>query len=741
MRSSCPAGSRRAAAPSLHPIALAVAVFTFSPAWAQTGTAALQPAEQTPVSAPDELVQEPKALGSITISGARESASTRLPLTPRETPQSTSTVTRAQIERQSLTSIDAVLRNVNGIAVSFYDTQRPLYYARGFQITDFQTDGLPSYSSSTNQEFDTALYERIDIVRGANGIQTGVGVPSATINMIRKRPQREFAASVALTAGSWNLYRGELDLNAPLNSDGSVRSRLVVAPQKKESFRDRYSEDKTALLAAVEADIGQSTVVALGYQRQSNDPKAPIWGTIPRFATTGAPIDLPISTSFSPSWTRWERTSGTLYATLDHQLNDDWSLKAALNHTEGDTFRLSTYGYGATTSRAPFIDPVTGAGTTLYAAVNGGSEKQDTVDAYLSGKFELGGRKHDLVVGMSSTRTASRTDGYTSVGSWSYVIPNIYTWDGNAPAPTYSKTGAWRTQITQQTGLFASARWRVTDPLSVLTGLRLTDWHRHSDTYGTTGAYAGRSAIQDENRKVTPFIGAVYDITPTLSAYASYARIFNPQNYKDRNNNPLSPVIGSNAEAGLKAELFERRIQAHFAVFQTKQDNFGVRDSAITTPLPDGTLPYVAVNGTKSTGFELEFAGMATRQWRVSAGLTRAKVTRAPTDLIYANMPDYLLQLGTDYQLSGALAPLSVGGNLTWQSSIEGFNIPHPSGTVTVKQSPKAILNLRASWQFNPKLSATVAVNNVTNQKYWANLDYGNYADPRNVSVTLRAAF
>ena len=51
--------------------------------------------------------------------------------------------------------------------------------------------------------------------------------------------------------------------------------------------------------------------------------------------------------------TRWERTSGTLYATLDHQLNDDWSLKAALNHTEGDTFRLSTYGYGATTSQAP----------------------------------------------------------------------------------------------------------------------------------------------------------------------------------------------------------------------------------------------------------------------------------------------------------------------------------------------------------------------------------------------------
>ncbi len=725
--------SRRQPVCRLHPLALAAIATVLA------GAAHAQDA--APAASTTDQVTAPKALDSVTVSGARESASTRLQLTARETPQSTTTVTREQIERQSLTSIDSVLRNVNGVAVSFYDTQRPLYYARGFQITDFQIDGLPSYSSSTNQEFDTALFERIEIVRGANGILTGVGVPSATINMIRKRPQREFAASVALTAGSWNLYRGELDINAPLNKDGSVRSRLVVAPQKKDSFRDRYSEDKTALLAAIEADLGSSTVVALGYQRQSNQPKAPIWGTIPRFATDGSPIDLPISTSFSPPWTRWERTSGTVYATLEHQLNDDWNIKAALNHTEGDTFSLRTYGYGRTVSLAPFINPATGAGATLYAAVGGGSEKQDTVDAYLSGKFELGGRKHDLMVGVSSTRIATRTDGYNSVASWSHVIPNIYNWDGNAPEPVYSKTGAWRTQITQQTGLFASARWRVAEPLSVLTGVRLTDWHRHSDSYGTTGTYAGKSAVQDENRKLTPYIGAVYDITPTLSAYASYSRIFNPQNYKDRNNNPLSPVLGSNAEAGLKAELFDRRIQGHFAVFQTKQDNYGVRDGAITTPLPDGTLPYVAVNGTKSTGFELEFSGMVTRQWRVSAGLTRARVTRAPTDLIYANLPDYLLQLGTDYQLSGALAPLSVGGNLTWQSAVEGFNIPHPSGTVTVKQSPTAVLNLRASWQFNPKLSATLAVNNVTNKKYWANLDYGNYSDPRNVSLTMRAAF
>jgi len=64
-----------------------------------------------PDTTPNQIAP-PKALDSITVSGSRESTSTRLQLTPRETPQSVSTVTREQIERQSFTSIDVVLRKV-----------------------------------------------------------------------------------------------------------------------------------------------------------------------------------------------------------------------------------------------------------------------------------------------------------------------------------------------------------------------------------------------------------------------------------------------------------------------------------------------------------------------------------------------------------------------------------------------------------------------------------------------------
>ena len=223
-------------------------------------------------------------LESLTVTGVRENASIRLPLKARETPQSVSVTTRKQMDDESLTSVDAVLRHMTGVMTSLYDTQRPLYYTRGFVIKDFQVDGMPSYSGETNQEYDTALYERVDLVRGANGILTGVGTPSATVNLIRKRPTRESGGTVDISAGRWDYYRAVADVNMPITADGSVRSRFVLAPQKKHSFYKRYEENKLAFLGVVEADLGPATEVSVGYQRQKNAPKAPVWG--PSLAST-----------------------------------------------------------------------------------------------------------------------------------------------------------------------------------------------------------------------------------------------------------------------------------------------------------------------------------------------------------------------------------------------------------------------------------------------------------------------
>lgn len=131
---------------------------------------------------------------------------TKLPLTLRETPQSLTVFTRQRIEDFNLITISEVLQQTPGVTIQSYDSNRTLFNARGFAINNFMFDGIPTnYTTGAGGNSilsDTSIYERIEVVRGASGLVTGSGNPSATVNMVRKRPTETFQASTSLSAGS-----------------------------------------------------------------------------------------------------------------------------------------------------------------------------------------------------------------------------------------------------------------------------------------------------------------------------------------------------------------------------------------------------------------------------------------------------------------------------------------------------------------------------------------------------------
>jgi len=47
-------------------------------------------------------------------------------------------------------------------------------------------------------------------------------------------------------------------------------------------------------------------------------------------------------------------------------------------------------------------------------------------------------------------------------------------------------------------------------------------------------------------------------------------------------------------------------------------------------------------------------------------------------------------------------------------------------------------VNLYATYRFSDRLSASLSVTNATDHRYWATLDYPNYGEPRNATVSLR---
>ena len=703
----------------------------------------------SPLALADSLdaASDAKTLDKVNVVSTQRapSSTTRLPISLQETPQSSTVLGLDRLQDEALFSINDVLRNVTGVSVSFYDTQRPLYYARGFAITDFQVDGIPTYSGSTNQEYDTAFYDRIEVIRGANGLLSGAGIPSATVNLLRKRPGKDFDASFAVSAGSWDFRRMEADVNAPLTADGRFRSRVVAAYTDRELYYDRYKEDKMAGMAVLEGDLTDSTTLSVGYQTQDNNPVGSTWGTVPFFDSQGNFAHLPRETNLSPKWSYWQRETSTAFANLEQRFGENWLLKINTAYTRGNVQNVRLYGTGNP-------DPVTGAGIFLRAAAGDSEDTRRNVDAYLSGTFPLFGREHDLTVGAqwadleSTTNTIALrypTDWARCGTERCYYIPNVYGWNGDISEVTYTRTGARRVAHTTQSGFYLATRLRLADPLSLIAGARLSRWETLTRAYDAAGAYTATSGAYKVSDEVTPYVGLVYDITPNVSAYASYTEIFNPQNFKDRNENLLAPVQGSNLEAGLKTQWFDGRLTANAALFEAKQDNYAVRDMSVPdNSLSDGSSAYIGVNGTKARGWEMDINGEVMPGWTVNAGFTHVKVTRAPTDMLYANPPEDLLQLNTSVRLPGVLDRLTVGGGFSWQSEVEGYNIPYPlGGTRTVKQPAYMLVNLHANYAINDSWTASLNVRNALDKTYWANLDYNNYGEPRFVSASLRWKF
>src|SRR5690625_558748 len=214
-----------------------------------------------------------------------ETTATRLPLTLRETPESISVVTRAKMNDFGLDDASAVLANTTGVQVQHVETSRTYYSARGFDITNFLVDGvgMPFTHGAQWGNLDTAVYDHVEVLRGANGLLSFTGNPSATVNFVRKRPTKYFQGIASLSLGSWNTRRLMLDLSGPLDDSGSVRGRVVALDQKGDSYLDRYSLDTRVFYGTIEANLGAATTLSAGFTYQKNEPTGTLWGALPLY--------------------------------------------------------------------------------------------------------------------------------------------------------------------------------------------------------------------------------------------------------------------------------------------------------------------------------------------------------------------------------------------------------------------------------------------------------------------------
>lgn len=663
------------------------------------------------------------------------STATKLSLSPRETPQSVSVLSRRQIEEQNLLSLDDAVNNVTGLVMQkgYYSGESGSFFARGFPVANLLIDGLPT-SAGANGTFNADndaldIYDRVEVVRGATGLTTGAGTPSAAINLVRKRPTAENQASVTLSAGSWQNLRSTADVSGPLNAAGTLRGRAVATAQDSKQFYDTAHDRNQQLYAIVEADLTPATVATLGfhYRNVDNDGFVPGHPTNPDGSFLAG---LSRSANTANDFDYWQQTDKSVFAELSHKFANGWQLKAAAlwKRPEQDMMFSGLYRNGGVLRQS----------TQRYRLDN----RQDSYDVAANGPFTLLGRSHELMFGASYREFDNKNWGGWSSYAWTAAGPAVdpYHWDSSAVAQPAIDMNLWNWAYTaRQKGVYAATRLNLADPLKLILGARINWYENDNHSNGT------RFAI---NREVTPYAGLVFDLDDSHSLYASWTEIFEPQSNRDRNGQLLAPITGTNHELGIKGEYFGGRLNASLATFVVRQQNRAVDDLAGPNPCPGSSWGYCkrAAGEVESKGVELEVGGALTPSWQVMAGYTyvAAEFTkdadRANIGQSYdSDLPRHQLKLSTSYRLPGELSRWRIGGNVYAQNRTKS------SDDANIQQAGYAIVGLNGSYQLDARTEIRLNINNLFDKHYYQGLGWttgGNvFGAPRNFVVTARYSF
>ncbi|MFD2643137.1 TonB-dependent siderophore receptor [Pseudomonas japonica] len=652
----------------------------------------------------------------------------------RQTPQSVTVVTRKLMDDKNLVSLDQVMAQTPGITRANRGYGNHHFSSRGFDLTDesYMVDGVPgqAFAYTGWMTPDMAVFDRVEVLRGAAGLLVGAGGPGGAVNLVRKRPTVDPHFSVTTRAGSWDNYRLDLDASGKLNAEGTLRGRMVASYEDRGYFTDVTKSKRPLLYGIVEGDLSDATTVAVGLRRQTSRTDGYSVLGLPN-NPDGSNPHLKRSTYLGQDWTKLQTRTDEVFADLSHRFNENWSGKLALSHSES-SYNRSAIEWGA--------DDTLEYGSPTGPMINDTSfhkfdSTSNAVDGHLDGEFEAFGLSHQVTLGGNwSKRKMNDKDATVRLDS---PIPlNVYDPDHHiVPEPERTRWDAIEDTIDTRYGTYLNARLHMTEDLSLVLGGRLS-WYKTEVLDGT------RVTTNEQRHEFTPFVGAIYDLDDSWSLYASYADIFMPQaSYRTAAGGMLDPAIGSNYETGIKGELLDKRLNVSFAVFYIEQEDVAARDYENTGKCPQDVAGRCFVNSdgiNRSKGFEAEASGELLPGLQVAAGYTFNTTRSSDGGPISAQTPKHMLRLNTNYTLPGEWNRLSIGGGVSAQNDYyDAYN--------GVSNSGRAVFDARAAYKLDQNWTVGVDVDNLLDRKYFDSTGYWTrgttYGTPRSYMLTLRGDF
>ena len=613
---------------------------------------------------------------------------------------------------------------------------------RGFALNNrynYRREGLP-ISAETIIPMDNK--ERIELLKGTSGMQSGTSSPGGLVNYLVKRAPNDAAKTirdVTLSYGPGHNRLTAADLGGRFGQEAEFGFRFNVAHEELDPYIRDTKGHRSLIALAMDWRINANTRLEWEFEQSHHEQIG-----VNFYSLLGAGVQaLPSTVDGTRNITRrpnsqpgvFDGQTGTLR--LRHQLENGWiwSTQAGLQHLRADD-RL-TYASGCAT--AP-TDRFCANGDFQIRDYRSENERRNSevVQTDLRGQYLLAGLEHNFKVSLMRQRQINRMPA-THVDDL-IGTTNSITGQFTPANPTNSRAGSMTNNTDYNTEIALNDRVRLSSHTTAWLGLRHTQLNRQSIQTD------GNAAVQDTRGINTPWIALSHQLNNHDTVYASYGYGLeaeaapNLSNYTNAGQ-PLPALRSTQREIGIKRQYAQTVLQ--ITGFDIARPNMVDAGSACAYNSAPNTCTRQVDGQSHHQGLEVS-AQSQFNQWSLggSAMWLDAKRENATVEAHLngqhpINVPRYIVRGTTDYRFASI-----VGLRTGLRVSHEGRRNVTENGDITLP----AWTTLDATAHYDTKVnhvpsSWTLAVHNLTNKHYWRESprQYGQYFLYPGAPRTLRA--
>ena len=665
--------------------------------------------------------------------------SNKMNLKSIEDPQVSSSINYKALENQLIYTVDDAYRNITGLQKMWNATSRAgdggsFVILRGFVSTGSMRNGLVAPVTTT---VDAINLEKLEILKGPAGTLYGSNVASygGLVNRITKKPYESFGGNVTFTGGSYNTFRTQADVNAPLTNDKKLLLRVNTSYTNSGTFQK--SDMKNSFFAftpSLTYNASDRLQFNVEYETFNNrtvgeqlffylSPK--VLGGIDNMKDLEK-AGLDYKQSFIGDGLYTTARVNNVFGQINYKINDN--IKSSTNINNSHSF---SNGFGPY-----FAANVSGNNDLTIERYDQGTKNSKKSWFQVQQNFNLdytfgNGMRNRTVAGFDFLQTKDRSRFiYLKTGAFDTVSANggdYSGFNGTVVGDLYRTPGSiGNYDINADLNTYSGY---VSNVFTPLTGLNLVVGLRY-ESNDFKGGDVADSATDPYNQSAwSPKAGLVYEIVKDkFSVFGNYQNSFKSNGYYTINSakeTALSdPERANQFEGGFKTNLINGKINATVSYYDIVAKNY-----LVTTGYVGNIAIQNQTGEIHSKGVELEVNAYLVKGFSLIGGLAYNDTTDESTGLRPATSGSkWLANFNASYQfIDGSLKGLGfgVGGNYASDNKVLN-QLDATTGLVdTFTLNSFFVLNANAYYD-TKKFRIGVKVDNFTNEHYWIGYSTAN---------------